>query len=223
MLRFHVDRGAKGFLVNGETGDPFQLAHSERKQLLEWVIRDAGGLPVWANISATTTAGVVDLCQHASRHGAKAAVVCPPPVGRFAAHEAKGMLMAVSRHGNLQTAYADPEGKWEGVDSPLTALPAVDSSWSVLPRPAPDEGMFGGLMSTPFAMFGADKAGAVAAKLDVLRPAMQAVIAHGGLGRATRHAMTELGCDVGNSRPPAFELVDEGKKILNGMLKVVGA
>lgn len=223
MLRFHIDRGAKGFMVNGETGDPFQLAHSERKQLLEWVIRDAGGLPVWVNISATTTAGVVDLCQHASRHGAKGAVVCPPPVGRYAAHEAKGMLMAVSRHGNLQAMFADPEGKWAGYEATLAALPAADASWAVLSHPAPDEGMLGGLMATPFAMFGADKASAVAAKIEVLRPAMQAVIAHGGLGRATRHAMMELGCDVGNSRPPAFELNDEGKKILGGMLKVVGA
>jgi dihydrodipicolinate synthase/N-acetylneuraminate lyase len=223
MVRFHMDRGARGFMVNADAGDPFQLAHSERKQLLEWVIRDADGLPVWVNISATTTAGAVDLCQHASRHGAKGAVVCPPPVGRFAAHEAKGMLMAVSRHGNLQAVFADPEGKWEGFESPLSPIAPVDPSWCVLPRPTPDEAMIGPLMATPFAMFGADKAPVVATKLDVLRAAMQAVIAHGGLGRATRYAMTELGCDVGNSRPPAFELVDEGKKILAGMLKVIGA
>ncbi len=222
MVRFHAERGAKGLMVNGETGDTYQLAHSERKQLLEWVIRDSGGLPVWVNISATTTSGVVDLCQHASRHGAKGAVVCPPPMGRFFEHEAKAMLMSINRHGNLHAVFADPEGRWSSFESPIPKAEAVDPSWAVLERPSPDEMTVGANVVTPYAMFGANKVEAIVGKLDVFRPAVQSVINHGGLNRAARAAMAELGCDVGNSRSPVFELGDEGRKILNGILKVLG-
>ncbi len=223
MVRFHAERGARGYMVNAETGDTFQLAHSERKQLLEWVIRDSDGLPVWVNISATTTSGVVDLCQHASRHGAKGAVVCPPPVGSFLEHEAKGMLTAINRHGNLQTVFADPEGKWSSFESPVTRAEPVERSWALLERHAPDEMKVGASVVTPFAMFGANKVETIVGKLDVFRPAVQSVLKHGGLNRAARAAMAELGCDVGNSRSPVFELGDEGRKILNGILKVLGS
>jgi dihydrodipicolinate synthase/N-acetylneuraminate lyase len=223
MVRFHAERGARGFMVNGETGDPFQLSHSERKQLLEWVIRDSDGVPVWVNISATTTSGVVDLCQHAARHGAKGAVVCPPPVGRYFEHEAKAMLTSINRHGNLQTVFADPEGKWAAYESPVAKAEAVDAAWSVLERPSPDEMKAGSGVVTPFAMFGANKVETIVGKIDVFRPAVQSVIKHGGLSRASRAAMAEMGCDVGNSRSPVFELGDEGKKILSGILKVLGS
>ena len=222
LMRFHQDRGAKGFLVGGETGDTFQLAHSERKQLLEWVMRASEGEPVWVNISATTTAGVVDLCQHASRHGAKGAVVCPPPTGRYSANEAKGMLMAVNRHGNLQSVFADPEGKWDGYETPVAAASAVEEVWRVLERPAPDEMKVGEYVVTPFAMFGADRIGAIEEKIEVFRPAMQSLVRHGGLGRPARAALAELGCEIGIGRSPQFELSDEGKKILQMMLKAIG-
>jgi dihydrodipicolinate synthase/N-acetylneuraminate lyase len=210
-------------MVNGETGDPFQLAHSERKQLLEWVIRDSDGLPVWAHISATTTSGVVDLCQHASRHGAKGAVVCPPPVGRYFEHEAKAMLMAINRHGNLQTLFADPEGKWAAYESPIAKAESVEATWALFESPGPDEMKAGSSVVTPFAMFGANNVETIAKKLEVFRPAVQSVIKHGGLNRAARAAMAEMGCDVGNSRSPVFELSDEGRKILDGILKVLSA
>lgn len=45
LVRFHIERGAKGFVVNGETGDCFLLSSSERKQLLEWVVRGSKGCP----------------------------------------------------------------------------------------------------------------------------------------------------------------------------------
>jgi dihydrodipicolinate synthase/N-acetylneuraminate lyase len=223
LVRFHAERGARGFMVNAETHDTFQLAHSERKQLLEWVIRESDGLPVWVNITAMTTAGVVDLCQHASRHGAKGAVVCPPPIGRYFAHEAKAMLTAINRHGNLQTVFADPEGKWDGYESPVAKAEGVPGEWAVLDRPAPEEMKTGAHLASAFGFFGADKAAVAGGKLDVFRPALQSVVRHGGMNRFARAALTELGCDVGTSRSPVFEMGDEGRKILLGMLKALGA
>jgi dihydrodipicolinate synthase/N-acetylneuraminate lyase len=223
MVRFHLERGAKGFLVCGETGDAFQIAHSERKQFLEWVLRDSEGLPIWVNITAMTTSGVVDLCQHASRHGAKGAVVCPPPTGRFFAHEAKALLTAINRHGNLQTVFTDPEGKWEGYETPIPRAEPLDGAWTVMERACPDEMKAGVHAVTPFAMFGADRVEAIGERLEVFVPAMKSVLRHGGLNRAARAALGELGCDVGPARSPQFELGDEGKKILLGMLRALGA
>jgi dihydrodipicolinate synthase/N-acetylneuraminate lyase len=227
VVRFHLERGAKGFVVCGETGDPYLLAHSERKQLLEWVSRESHGLPIWVNVTAMTTAGAVDLCQHASRHGAKGAVVCPPPVGRFFSNEAKAMLTSVQRHGNLATVFADPEGKWSSVleegGSPVSLASAVDPAWAVLDRPSPDEMNAGGYVVTPFSMFGADKVPKILEKLEVFRPALQSLIRHGGLNRAARAAMAELGCDVGTSRSPVHDLNDDGRKMLAGILTALKA
>ena len=222
LVRFHLERGAQGFLVNGETGDTFLLAHSERKQILEWVVREVGGLPVWVNVTASTTSGLVDLCQHASRHGAKGAVVCPPPMGRYFAHEAKAMLTSVNRHGNLTTVFADPDGRWAGYEHPLKLAEAVDPAWAVLERPAPDEMAAVGHVVTPFAMFGADKVPVLTAKAEVFRPAMQALLRHGGVNRAARAALVEMDCDVGTSRSPVFDLSDEGRKILVGITSALG-
>ncbi len=225
LVRFHIERGAAGFLVGGECGDVFQLAHSERKQLLEWVVRDAQGLPVWTNATATTTAGAVDLCQHASRHGALGAVVCPPPVGRYFPHEAKVMTNAVQRHGQSGAVFADPAGVWNDFDASCIVLPragAVDASLAVLPFASPDEMVAGGLVFTPFALFGANKVSVVAAKPEVFVPALKSVIGHGGLNRAARAATIEMGCDLGPARPPVFELSDDGKKILLGMIAALG-
>jgi hypothetical protein len=148
--------------------------------------------------------------------------VCPPPAGRFFAHEAKALLTAINRHGNLQTLFADPHGVWEGFEVPIARADSVDSSLAVFERPCPDEMKAGGLTSTPFAMFGADKLDSVFGRLDVFLPAMKSVARHGGINRVTRAALIELGCDVGPARSPQFELGDEGRKILLGMLKVLG-
>lgn len=225
LVRFHKERGASGFMVGGECSDLFQLAHSERKQLLEWVVRDAQGLPVWVDVTATTSAGAVDLCQHAARHGAKGAIVCPPPIGRYFSHEAKALTSAVNRHGNLASVFADPEGVWADFDPSSIAIPLadpVDRSVALFDRPSPAEMAIGEYVSTPFAMFGAKCVAKSVEKMDVFRPAMLSVIKHGGLNRAARAAVVGLGCDIGPSRSPVFELSDEGKKILSGLSAALG-
>lgn len=223
LIRFHIERGARGFVFGGETSETFMLGHNERKLFLEWVIRECQGLPLWVEITAMSTSGVVDLCQHASRHGAKGAILCPPPCGRIFPHEAKGLMMAVNRHGNLATEYADPMGKWSEVsEPPLKPVQGVDESMAVMDAPCVDEMMVGGMMVTPFAMFGADKAPGLIAKAQVMRPAMQSLLRHGGCNRAARAAVVEMECEVGPARSPVFELTDEGKKILNGIVGVLG-
>jgi dihydrodipicolinate synthase/N-acetylneuraminate lyase len=224
LLRFHIEHGAKGFVFGGLTSETFMLGHNERKQFLEWAIRESQGLPIWVDVTAMTTSGVLDLCQHASRHGARGALLSPPPFGRFYAHEVKALMTAMNRHGNLATEFVDPEGKWEGFgELPLKAAKSVDVAMAVFDRPSVDEMQVGGLVASPFAMFGADKAPALIEKADVFRPAMQALVRHGGVNRAARAALVARDCELGPARSPVFELSDEGRKILNGIVAAVGS
>ena len=229
VVRFHIERGAKGFLVNGESGDCFLLSSAERKQLLEWVVRDSKGLPVWANVTAMTTMSAVDMCQHAARHGARGSVVCTPPVGRLYQHEVRGMLSAVKRHGNLHAVFADPEGDWPGLDA--GDGPTLDyagsladvgvGEWSLFDRPRPDEMAVEDGVVTPLATFGCDRLALIAEYLPVFMPATKSLMRHGGLNRASRAAMNELGVEVGAARGPFQGLSEEGQEVLTGLLEAL--
>ena len=230
VVRFHKEHGAGGFLLNGATGDYSMLSSSERKQLVEWVVRDANGLPVWVNATALTTTSAIDLCQHAARHGARGAVVCVPPVGKFYDHEIEGYLRAIQRYGNIQTVFADSEGVWNdvpiGAGTSLVSAEGVAQSefsdWAQFERACPDEMVVSDGVVTPMALFGADQLEHMSHNMPAFRPAMRSLMGHGGLSRGARWALDMSGVDVGNSRSPVFELSDDGKKILAGMSNVLG-
>ena len=229
VVRFHIERGAKGFLVNGESGDCFLLSSSERKQLLEWVVRDSKGLPVWANVTAMTTMSAVDLCQHAARHGARGAVVCTPPVGRLYQHEVRGMQSAVKRHGNLRAVFSDPDGDWPGLDAGKEPVLDVAQSladvglgdWCLFDHPRPDEMVVEDGVVTPLAVFGCDRLALIAENLPTFMPALKSLMRHGGLNRASRAAMNDLGVQVGAARGPLLALSEEGQEFLTGMLRAL--
>lgn len=229
VARFHIEHGAKGFLVNGESGDCFLLSASERKQLLEWVIRYSQGLPVWVNVTAMTTMSAVDLCQHAARHGARGAVVCTPPVSRLFQDEVRSMQSAVRRHGNLQAVFADPDGDWPGLDAekgpildPAQSLADVRlGEWLLFDHPRPDEMAVEDGVVTPLAAFGCDRLELIVKNLSAYLPAMKSLMRHGGLNRASRAAMNSLGVQVGASRGPYLELPEDSRKILDGLLEAL--
>jgi len=228
IVKFHKEHGAGGFLVNGETGDFFTLGLSERKELLEWVIRDAKGLPVWVNVTASTTSAAIDLCQHASRHGARGAVVSAPPIGQFYPHEIAAFVRSVQRHGNLSTVFADPDGKWTGAIENPSLEPAKGlaqsefADWAQFERARPDEMIVSDGVVTPMALFGVDRLEAMSHNLPAYRPAFRSLIGHGGMSRGPRAALVQLGIDIGSSRSPVYELTDDGKKILIGMMTALG-
>ncbi|HXH60459.1 MAG TPA: dihydrodipicolinate synthase family protein [Fimbriimonadaceae bacterium] len=222
VVRHHVELEAQGFLVNGDTGDFFLLSLSERKQMVEWVMRESHGRPVWVNVTAMTTSAAVDLAQHAARHGARGVVVCPPQAGRYFDSEAKSLLASVQRHGNITAVFADPERKWEAFhDSlPLERVSAPDHA--VLASPAPDEMVVENAIVTPLTMFGASRVKTILSRPDVLVPAMGLLVKRGGLSRAARAALEKMGLDVGTSRGPMFELADDGREVLNGIARLLG-
>src|SRR5579871_5649276 len=70
LVRHLTERGVSGFVCGTETGEFLTTSVSERKQVLEIVMREAHGMPVLAHCSMIGTAQTIDLCQHSARHGA---------------------------------------------------------------------------------------------------------------------------------------------------------
>lgn len=82
-LEAHVDRlireGVHGLVPNGSTGEFTTLSLSERKQVIELVVKATDGrVPVVAGTGALSTAEAVDLAAHAAQAGASALMVVPP-------------------------------------------------------------------------------------------------------------------------------------------------
>lgn len=126
MVRALLDRGVEGFLVGSPTAQRDALRFAERKLALEWTLREAVGRPVVVDVSSASTAGSLDLAQHAHRHGATAAVLVPP--GGLSAAEREGHLATVRRLTDLpiwSEELSDP-APWLGLDLP-DALRWVDA------------------------------------------------------------------------------------------------
>ncbi len=222
IVKFHKEHGAAGFMVNAGTADCFLMPAQERKQTLEWVIRESHGLPVWVHATSLSTSGTVDLCQHAARHGARGIIVTPPPVGSLFLPEVKAFLSSVARHGNIQGYWADPSGAWAEYANeaalPMNQASSVGADSAILPLPSPDECVVEDGTVTPLAMFGADQIERMTVRAELFRPAMESLLRHSGLARSARAAMIAMGVEVGPSRGPVLELADEGKEILTGIM-----
>ncbi len=98
VLRWHIDGGAKGFLIAGDNGENWALSDKELRQVTEIAMREAKGRPVYVGAWAITTdeavargraaaeGGAYGLCikpQHYVHTWAKAATA--DVVGRFEA------------------------------------------------------------------------------------------------------------------------------------------
>ncbi|KPM34007.1 hypothetical protein AK830_g12565 [Neonectria ditissima] len=74
-----LDAGVHGFVPGGSTGEFTALTAQERKQLVEQVVKSAGGRGhVMAGIGELSTAKAVDLAVHAAKVGAHSLMVVPP-------------------------------------------------------------------------------------------------------------------------------------------------
>src|SRR6185436_2306742 len=92
-----------------ETGEFITVSTAERKQVLEILLREAHGVPVLAHCTRLGTAQSLDLCQHAARHGARAAVIMPPYFGRYSEEEIEQHLRLIAQHAGLPVIVVDPQ------------------------------------------------------------------------------------------------------------------
>jgi dihydrodipicolinate synthase/N-acetylneuraminate lyase len=108
VVRHLTNAGVDGFVVCTETGEFTTTNTGERKQMLELVLRESRGMPVLAHCTRLGTAQALDLCQHAGRHGARAAVIMPPYFGVYDDDEIAQHLRRISQHAGLPIIVVDP-------------------------------------------------------------------------------------------------------------------
>ena len=118
LLRRVIDLGVKGILLSSETGEFTACSYSERKHLLELVIRETHSLlPVVVNVSSMSTSASLDLAQHAARHGARGVVLRAPYFGKFESKEVEAHFRTVAHYCQAPVIGIDPEGTLENVAS----------------------------------------------------------------------------------------------------------
>lgn len=225
LIRRLAGQGVEGFVVGTELGEFTALSHGERKQLLEWVVRDAHGLPVLANVSSLSTSVSLDLAQHAARHGARAALLMPPFFGDFSEDEVVAFFRTVAQYASLPVIAVDPFDDFAGdLRSRVLELPGVwcarpldqagFASLAVFGLAHPDEFSIGEAICTPLAGLATAATRACFQGAGPGPVALRNALRQLSLMRAVKAAFEELGVEVGAPRGPATGLDAEHRKKL---------
>lgn len=132
LIRFYLGQRAEGFAICTDIGEFPTLAPSERKQLLEWVMREShGAYPITTNVSTLSTSLSLDLAQHAQRHGARAVTVMPPFYGTPTQHECVEHIRVVSAYSKLPLIVVDAfQILEEDARRAITHFPNVHLAWN---------------------------------------------------------------------------------------------
>lgn len=79
LVEWHIAEGSSGVVPVGTTGESPTLSHEEHEQVIEAVVRAAGGrVPVVAGAGSNNTLEAIRFLRHAERVGADAALVVTP-------------------------------------------------------------------------------------------------------------------------------------------------
>ncbi len=74
-----LDQGAHGLGLFGNAGEGYTLLESEKRELLDTVVRHVDGrVPLVVGVGATGTAAAVEACRQAEGQGASALMLLPP-------------------------------------------------------------------------------------------------------------------------------------------------
>lgn len=198
LVRHLSERQISGFVTTTDTGEFLALSFSERKTVLEIVLRESGGKPVLAHISTMNTSASLDLAQHAARHGARAVVVGPPFYGKYSDEEIAKFFETIAAYAGCPLLIVDPLQRLS--DELLDRIESNPQTYRTqsLPQPTPfptysDSFQFGSMIVTPVALV---KQSGDVAEIDRL-------IAEYGGKRICKAALEELGIEVGGLRSPA--------------------
>ncbi|MCW5939142.1 MAG: dihydrodipicolinate synthase family protein [Fimbriimonadaceae bacterium] len=223
-VRFHREHGAAGYLVGSDAGEGMALAHSERKSLVEWVVRESQGAPVVVGVTASTTSSVLDLCQHAARHGAQAALLGSPPGGPWNEQEIKSLLSAVRRYANLPCLWLGGEefqviGTTDTVE--FKSLNEVGPISLGRAFAAEECSVFGSVV-TPLAVLGADQAKRVVDQWASTHLKAKSLFVHGRSARVAKAVLERHKVEVGPPRGPMKPLDKRGEELLASLLAQLG-
>lgn len=221
LIRYHRERGASGFVVASEAGEVHALSLSERKQLVEWGVREALGLPVYVNVTAWTTAGVVDLAQHAERHGARAGVFMMPKSLALTSEETSSFIAAVRRHANLGCAFLEHregEGDTNGAFVVQSLGECGYDDIVLYGVPSAEEFVHQGAVATPLGVFGADKVLRIVERWPKVQIKVKALFGHGRSFRVGKAVSAAAGIELGHTRGPVRDLDARGIQVLESLM-----
>ncbi len=131
LLRFYVKQGVDGFAIATETGEFPTLSLSERKHLVEMVLRETqNAKSVVVNVTTLSTSFSLDLAQHAARHGARAVILMPPFFGAYTQSEHVHHIHMVAKHSHLPIIVVDPtHALQEDATGAISHLPNIHLAW----------------------------------------------------------------------------------------------
>lgn len=209
LIRRLRDSSPGGWIVASEVGEFNALSNTERKELLEIVVREVGsGMRVWCHVSCGSTSASLDLAQHADRHGAGGALLMPPPYGSFTDAEMLDYYHTVARHAGLQVIAFDPLAKMSGTLAAqikeITGLCVPD-----VVRTEAANLTIDGLLSHPLHAIGLEstKHGTLASIAERVGPA-----------KFVKAALEELDFEVGPLRGPLQALMGDPRAELRAAL-----
>lgn len=213
-IRWLLAKTIDGFVVASDCGEFATLSQSERKQLVEWLARDCAGKPFLVHVSSLSTSSSLDLAQHASRHGARAAILMPPYYGTYTADELIAFYRTVSTHAGLPIILVDPQNLLsEEARENIAEFPEIVIAASLTDRhranvscykghTSSDEFVVSDALVSPLALLQPSQLSAAIngeetelAKLIILEETL-------GRARVSKAGLEALGVDVGPPRPP---------------------
>ena len=207
-LRWHVERGASGFVVGADAGEWWSLSLSERKTLLEWAIREARGVPVYAHCTAWTTAAMLDLAQSAQRHGATGVLLTSPPFPPLTKEECLACQNSLKR-------YLDIPFSFVSQDSSIGHLKFRDLGAEGLEQLAfsrlgeVSEGLIDEAILHPAAVFGADRFHKMSSAWVRWKMRLGPLFKAFGPARISKAVFRIGDLDLGSPRPPLGNLPDD--------------
>lgn len=126
LVKHLLGQGVDGFVCGTETGEFITVNSAERKHVVEVMVRESLDVPVLVHCTRLGTAQALDLCQHAARHGAKAAVVMPPYFGQYSDEEIEQHLRSIAQYAGLPVIVVDPQHLVRShIKENLSSLPAL--------------------------------------------------------------------------------------------------
>ncbi len=226
LINWHKERGAVGFVLCTEVGEVTSLAHSERKQIADYVFKQVGDHPFYINVTSNTTTSAMDLCQDAFDCGAAAAVVSPPLPGGHTLEEMSYYLKALRRHGNIAVGFLDTEGKYP-VPKEIYAVPGMVVPQSYAEKeleeftclgPSPIEFWSSRGIAHPVGIFGAEYGLRILERWDVLSKPVSALIRIYGSHRVGKYVLERDGLELGSPRSPFGSLAEKGRAAVDQLL-----
>lgn len=219
--------GFSGWAVNTEVGEFNAFSFSDRKSMVEMVLRMAPGMPVIVNVSTPSTLASLDMAQHAERHGAAAVVMAPPYWGPFTDEEIHLHYRTVSQYADLPLIVVDPrkmisaEMK-KNLAQTLKVMVAEPNPWVLdefgeAAKERPEDFSVGGLCVTPLSLFCSLEE--IAERRASIHPILKFMAKH-GTAKTAKAAFELMGVDLGPLRAPALPITGAALEELKGLLGI---